>query len=756
MNLQKNKLSLVMKTTITLALVLSLILISINVFSAIYTKSIVSNKVQNQLQERLHQINDTLVTYDELLKTTADSLYETFETQFSNIEINLNKKINVNGVQTPEISDNGITLNNNTQYVDSLSILRGSTATVFAKMGDDFVRVTTSLKRPDGSRTIGTFLGTKSPAYEHIMNGKKYFGTAHLFGSDYMAVYNPIMKNGKVIGILYVGYNYTKSFIELKRKLKSLKVGNSGYLYILSTKLKNKGQYILHPTKEGKNIFKQDVDSSLVANIFKSSKGSIDYEWVNPKTSDTKTKTVIFENYDDRGWKLVLGTTKQEFLQESTKFTWILACISLASIIIVSIIILLIIKKLVIKPLHSLQNGLDKFFRFLNKETTEIQKININSGDEIGLMSNLINKNIEHIGNNIVVDNKLIEDTVNVANKVKDGHLDQRITQNSNDPLLNDLKNVVNNMLEHMQKNILNVQNVLTDYTTFNYKSKVETSSIQADMKKLYEDLNLLGDATTKMLYDNLKTGHTLKNNSNKLSDITHQLSDSSNVQAASLEQTAASLEELTESMNNNESSMTQMSSNATSLQNAILNGQQLANKTASSMDLINEQTNSIADAITIIDQIAFQTNILSLNAAVEAATAGEAGKGFAVVAQEVRNLASRSADAAREIKDLVENATTKANEGKAIANEMITGYEDLNDNVHKTADIIEDVINNFKEQVRGMGQINDAVASLDKVTQDNAMIASNANKIASDTDIVAEEIVNNTSSKEFYGKENI
>ena len=100
--------------------------------------------------------------------------------------------------------------------------------------------------------------------------------------------------------------------------------------------------------------------------------------------------------------------------------------------------------------------------------------------------------------------------------------------------------------------------------------------------------------------------------------------------------------------------------------------GETLANQTNIAMDDINTQVTAINDAITVIDQIAFQTNILSLNAAVEAATAGEAGRGFAVVAQEVRNLASRSADAAKEIKLIVENATNKANQGKNIASNMI------------------------------------------------------------------------------------
>ena len=122
-------------------------------------------------------------------------------------------------------------------------------------------------------------------------------------------------------------------------------------------------------------------------------------------------------------------------------------------------------------------------------------------------------------------------------------------------------------------------------------------------------------------------------------------------------------------------------------------------------MDEINNQVHLINDSILVIDQIAFQTNILSLNAAVEAATAGEAGKGFAVVAAEVRNLASRSAEAAKEIKAIVENATSKANQGKDIANNMIDGYKQLNQNISQTINLISDIEMSSKEQLSGIEQ---------------------------------------------------
>jgi methyl-accepting chemotaxis protein len=258
------------------------------------------------------------------------------------------------------------------------------------------------------------------------------------------------------------------------------------------------------------------------------------------------------------------------------------------------------------------------------------------------------------------------------------------------------------------------------------------------------------------MLIENKSNGLTLDESSNILLKNVDLLNKNSNEAAAALEETAAALEEITSNISNTTNNIVKMSSFANDVTISVKQGEELATQTTRAMDEINLEVNAINDAISVIDQIAFQTNILSLNAAVEAATAGEAGKGFAVVAQEVRNLASRSADAANEIKTLVQNATSKANNGKQISDEMINGYTQLNDNILQTINLIKNAEVASKEQLQGVEQINNAVNALDKQTQQNASIASASHDVAVQTDTIAKLVVSNADAKEFIGKESV
>jgi len=400
-----------------------------------------------------------------------------------------------------------------------------------------------------------------------------------------------------------------------------------------------------------------------------------------------------------------------------------------------------------------LEQELNDFFAFINFEKDDLDIIVINSNDELGKMSRVINENIDKTKHNISTDKDLIQETIYVADRINKGHLGTRIQKSSNNPQLNELKSIINEMLNTMQNNITKVMDVLTSYSTLDYRPKVDKGDLEGTLSILCDDVNLLGKAITNTLINNKKNGLTLRDSSQTLLNNVNTLNSNSNSAAASLEETAAAIEEVTSNITLTTNNISQMANNASEVIEASTIGNKLANDTTSAMDEINNEVLSIKEAITVIDQIAFQTNILSLNAAVEAATAGEAGKGFAVVAQEVRNLASRSAEAANEIKILVENASNKANYGKEISDQMIHGYEDLNNSISKTTNLIKDVETASKEQLLGIKQINNAVNLLDQQTQENASIAGQTYDIATQTDTIAKLVVDDVNEKEFIGK---
>ncbi|MCT7555304.1 methyl-accepting chemotaxis protein [Aliarcobacter butzleri] len=430
----------------------------------------------------------------------------------------------------------------------------------------------------------------------------------------------------------------------------------------------------------------------------------------------------------------------------------ILAIVATSIFILISIVI----SNNIVNSLENFKNGLFSFFAYLNRESSNVELINLDTKDEFGQMSKIVNENIVKTQKGIEEDRKLIDETISVLGEFEQGDLCQRLNLNVSNPALTQLKNVLNKMADNLENNIENVLNILEQYSNYNYLNKISTKNLKEHLLKLASGVNNLGDSITQMLVENKTNGLTLDKSSNMLLVNVDKLNLSSNEAAASLEETAAALEEITSNIRNNTESIAQMSKLSSNVTTSANQGEKLANETTVAMDEINNQVRLINEAIGVIDNIAFQTNILSLNAAVEAATAGEAGKGFAVVAQEVRNLASRSAEAAREIKTIVENATIKANEGKEIASNMIEGYKHLNQNISQTINLISDIQNASKEQLLGIEQINDAVNQLDQQTQQNAMVASQTHDIAIVTDEISKLIVSDADEKEFIGKEKV
>jgi len=406
---------------------------------------------------------------------------------------------------------------------------------------------------------------------------------------------------------------------------------------------------------------------------------------------------------------------------------------------------------LVIHELDERKNGsklskeLIKFLKNMDNKNVSLE-INTSMSSEYKQIKDVIDQREVELIKKEKTDLLLIEE----ANEVMD-------KSTSNEPL-EKFKKSVNEMILETKEHFSNINEILFEYTNYDYRNKLALNGISdnGQFALLVSSVNQLKTAITEMLLENKENGVSLQNSSEVLLVNVDKLNVSSNEAAKSLELTSTVLDEITQNVSKTSEQTKVMSQLANSVGSSANDGKNLASKTTVAMDEINNQVSEISEAISIIDQIAFQTNILSLNAAVEAATAGEAGKGFAVVAQEVRNLATRSTEAAKEIKNIVELAKAKSLEGKMIADNMIEEYNHLSDDIDKTVEIIKDVACISKEQQIGIVKINESVDILEQQITTNLDVSAQANDIAIQTSTTANTIVDTANQKEFDGKDTI
>jgi methyl-accepting chemotaxis protein len=220
--------------------------------------------------------------------------------------------------------------------------------------------------------------------------------------------------------------------------------------------------------------------------------------------------------------------------------------------------------------------------------------------------------------------------------------------------MLEELKNKFNEMIEATNENINKLIVALSHYGNSDFTYHVDTSGASGNIASLVSEVNELGVGVSELIAIITASGEKLQMSTKRLSSSAETLSSSSSEQAASLEQTASAIEEITSTIRNTAEQADVMARLAVEANASAKDGDEFAKSTKEAMEEIARATDAINEAVTIVDKIAFQTNILSLNATVEAARAGDAGKGFAVVAGEVRNLAARSQEAARKITELV------------------------------------------------------------------------------------------------------
>jgi len=579
--------------------------------------------------------------------------------------------------------------------------------------------------------------------------GKEYITEPYKFEVDGKEVLNttvstPMYHDGKFIGVVGIDISLDK----IVKRVSKISIFDNGFTYLVS----NEGTIIAHPNSKflGQKVNKIFKDKEHLA-ISKKVMTNKDYSFeqqIDGKKTFNYIKSFKLSN-SGVSWGFGLTVIEDEFLADAYTISNFSIIAGIISLLLVSLV-LVMQTKILNNNLTTISQGLGDFFKFLNKENSSPSKISIKANDEFGLMATNINENINQIEQNIKDENTLIVDLKDVVNEVGKGYITKRIQKESNTQALNDLKNLINQMLNNLEKlvgtNINELAEVIQSYSKYDFTRNISNKNSGV----IGQEVTSMNVMITNMLNSNLKDGTTLETSSNNLSKNVDLLNENAIKQSSSLEDISTSIENITSTITSTNQKSQEMFRISSETKKSSLQGKKFANQTADSIEEINEHVNSILEAITMIDQIAFQTNILSLNAAVEAATAGEAGKGFAVVAQEVRNLANRSSDAAKEIQNLVETANNKASEGKEISTLMIKGFEDLENKIVQTNELITDVTNAAKEQSNGMQQISSAVNTLDKFTQENRTIAQSASSISKETNEIATTVVSSVQRNKF------
>lgn len=271
---------------------------------------------------------------------------------------------------------------------------------------------------------------------------------------------------------------------------------------------------------------------------------------------------------------------------------------------------------------------------------------------------------------------------------------------------------------------------------------------------KLCAGVNALMDKMTEIIIQVKEAGETINTAAGEISSGNSDLSSRTEQQASSLEETAASMEELASTVKQNADNAKQANQLATVASNFAAKGGEVVGDVVTTMSEINASAKKIEDIISVIDGIAFQTNILALNAAVEAARAGEQGRGFAVVAGEVRNLAQRSAIAAKEIKALIGESASKTAQGTAQVEAAGKTMHEIVSSVQRVSDIMSEIAAASLEQSQGIDQVNNAITSMDEVTQQNAALVEEAAAAAESLVDQAESLIETVGSFKLSNQE--
>ncbi len=617
-----------------------------------------------------------LLIANKQLKETATSVADHLLEQKLSSEINtfrdeVERNYGVMDLKNGGLVDQvGMPIAKRYEVVDRISKQFSSTATIFAREGDDFTRVVTTVKKNDGSRADGTGLGKDSKAYQNLINGNMYVGEANILGSPYHTTYMPLLNSqGQVIGALYAGIPK----VELMQMITGL--SKSSVIVITLAML------------------------ALIACIVVTILAVVSWS--------LRPMTKIVEGVEELGNGHVshrLGIRSRD-------------------------------------EIGALAHAIDNFSDYLQQNIVlNVQKIadgnidiNTNIIDERDEIGPAFKRMIDHM-------NLLGNEMMILTQSAVEGKLDVRGNKTDLKGVFRYLVSAVNKTLDAMTGPINEALSVMENIAGRDMTARIH-GTYKGDHAKIKESLNLTVENLDKALQQVAVGADQLASVSVQVSTSGQSLSQMASDQNNALDIVTVCAQEMSSMTKQNAVSAREAKSVAEEARGSAEKGVESMNRMSSAINQIKSSSDATARIVKTIDEIAFQTNLLALNAAVEAARAGDAGKGFAVVAEEVRNLAMRSAEAAKNTANLIEESVKNSENGVAINKEVLKNFQEITEKNNKVSQVVSDIAESSEQQYDGFIQMDKALDEMHQLTKQNAVSAEESASVAEEMSSQSEEM---------------